>query len=297
MYNTVKLNIQRVRLNGVEVNPTPWYITNTKFIGNNYNGNYSELKYDASRCGSQIESCLDLFRHSYSGATTPLFTVYVTATDGGGLVASYQYYIEVLNTPIEPQWVNMPATISIVEKTAGPSQIYPMVAVVPGYVAGENIVRYSIINIEPQVAFSGGPYFSLNNACNPPASTAVQCKGLWITNNVGTTTFDYLKQKQYNITIWLTNEVTDTGDVYTISSSVIINIEQLIYQPVLIPSVYTVYVKENVTDPACIYTITGYTHKNNHTSFRYTMANPTPLHFAFYNEDNGKRNQTGIVQF
>ena len=288
VYGSVTLTVQQVILTNVgPVNPAPWYITNPSFVISNTNANNSVLRYDASRCGAATTSCLDLFRYSYSGAATPVFTVYVVAIDGGGLAATYSYSITVLNTPLTPSWVNMPATVSVMEGTTGTLQIHPMQAVVPNYNAAVNTVSFMIINTSPLIGSGPSAYLSAVTPCTPAAATAVRCAGLTLTTAVVGTTLSYAKQKQYNVTVWMTNRVTGSATVETISSSVIINILQRIYQPTLVPTTSSVWLNENVVGQSCFFTISGITHQNNHSiaSFIYTIATP-PGHVTFYLNQN-----------
>ena len=195
-----------------------FYIQNPgPFVGSSLN--QTQLFYDASRCGANEETCLDLFRYDSVTPANNVLRIFVTATDGGGLVSTGVYTINILNTPDIPVWVNLPAEIDIVEGTTGPTQIYPMEAFVPNYVAALNTVTYLMLSVNPPVdASTGLTYITFTQGgCTPAPPTILQCAALELTNNVVAGTLNYTKHQQYNVTMWLTNEVVGSSVIYTIS--------------------------------------------------------------------------------
>ena len=157
-----------------------------------------------------------------------------------------------------------------------PTTIYPVQYIVPYIGTGTSSIE--IIGINPPVDFSGGSYIvDVDGGCTPAPTAPVICSAIQLTTLVDGTTFNYLLQDTYNLTIWAVHDPADpTENSVTVSSSLIIYIGPANKQPDLIPSFDVKQLTEDTQQQSCIYNMSNVPDDpNGDTTFYYTFLNAT----------------------
>ena len=211
------------------------------------------LMFDTSLC---TPDCLYMFNYL---ATGTIWQINLQVADGGGLIDTASYRVEIVEFFEDPYYLNLPASVNVTELDFGPNLLYT----VQGAQANGLPITYTLVAVNPP---SGSSYFDLLSTCTV---TGVECADLNITSAVVTETFNFYAVPVYRLTFWAV--VTTSGGDLTTTGTLTVSVQIVNRQPVPIQASGSMSISEFQTTPYCFRTISAIDRESD--AILYNLAN------------------------